>query len=106
MLLLRRLRLAAELLVEPMEEIVDALRCRDDVEGGRARSSLLEEADPEFAPRELPLHVRPFLRSAAGWVTGRERETKVVLVSGVLGVWCALLVHQSHAHAQRNTERS
>lgn len=45
-LLLGCLGLAAELFVEPVEEVVHTLRRGNNVEGRRAGPSLLEEADP------------------------------------------------------------
>lgn len=60
-LLLCRLRLAAELLEEPVEEVIHALGRRDDVEGRGRGAALLEIAYPEFAASELPLRVRPLL---------------------------------------------
>lgn len=52
----------AELPVQPLPDVPDALRRRYDVERRRRGPALLEITDPKFAPRELPLDVGAFLR--------------------------------------------
>lgn len=66
MFLLSRFGLTAEFLVEPMEEVVDALGSSDDVERRWTSSALLKEADPQFASRELPFHICAFLHGGVG----------------------------------------
>jgi len=60
-LFLCRPGLAAQPVVDPLDQVPNALGRGNDVEGRRHRASLLEVADPQFAPRVLPLRVRPFL---------------------------------------------
>ena len=47
----------AEFSESPFAEVEDALRGRDDVEGGRDGPALLEVGDPKLAPGKLPLDV-------------------------------------------------
>lgn len=60
-LLFGRPGLAAYPVMDPPDQIPHALGRGDDVERRRHGASLLEVADPQFAPCVLPLGVRPFL---------------------------------------------
>lgn len=53
--------LSTEFLVKPMQEVVEAFWCRDDVERGRAGASLFKEANPKLASGKFPFSIRPFL---------------------------------------------
>ena len=48
---------AANPKVDPPEEVEDALRRGDDVEGGRDCAPVLEVGDPQLAAGKLPLNV-------------------------------------------------
>ena len=48
--------------VDPPDAVEDALRGRDDVEGGRDSPALLEVGDPQLAASELPFDVGLFLK--------------------------------------------
>lgn len=54
--------MTAELPVDPLDDVPDALRRGYNVEGRWHGAALLEVAYPEFAPGELPLDVGTFLR--------------------------------------------
>lgn len=59
--LLDGLGVTAEFPLDPLEDVEDGLGRRNDVERRRTRPALLEVADPQFGPGELPLHVGSFL---------------------------------------------
>lgn len=59
--LLGRPAVSTKLPIYPLRDVPGALRGRYDVKRRRDGSTLLEIADPEFAPRKFPLDVGAFL---------------------------------------------
>lgn len=59
--LLGRPAMSAALPIYPLHDVPGALRGRYNVKWRRDGSTLLEIADPEFAPREFPLDIGAFL---------------------------------------------
>lgn len=64
MFLLGGSAVTAELPVQPLSHVPDALRSWYNVERRWNRSTLLEVTDPELASGELPFHVRAFLNES------------------------------------------
>lgn len=61
MLLLGGPAVSTDLPVQPLSDVPDALRGRNDVKGRRHGPALLEIADPKFTPGELPFDIGAFL---------------------------------------------
>lgn len=91
MLLLGSSAMATQLAIQPLAHIPNALRSRDDVKRWWSRATLLEIADPEFAPGELPFDIGTFL---------------IPMTKEMSSIYVTTTIKQIKINSQRSTDRN